>query len=455
MSKYDPNDFELDDILRQVDSVINDEPQDQDEWYDEEDIPDDEEEFDLNDYAPSDAQDDSQIFYQNYSNGYGSQVRNYRNNYGGQEPPPEPVYEQPSIPAYNADFHQARPRNTKSQAYKAQQRKAPAPRRQECRDYDEPDYPTIDQCPARRPKAPKSRKRRGGCGCGCGTVLVALVAAMVGLYFWLFQAPKSDVSIGDRKSDTATILICGTDADGTRTDTMMLLYLSGSEKKVGLMSLPRDTYTITSAGNPAKLNSAYGRNGTGEEGMEGLLDYVQDIIGYRPDGYILMDFTLVPQVVDTMGGVEIEVPQDMDVEGTSISAGFQQLNGEQVLAMLRFRSGYATADLGRIQVQRQVLKACLDQWLTLDHVGEAGTVLNLVENGSLSSLNTRNYLWIAKTLLFNISSGFTTETLPGYADYIGGASYYILNAGDVADLINESFNPYEVTITTSDLNIAG
>lgn len=54
------------------------------------------------------------------------------------------------------------------------------------------------------------------------------------------------------------------------------------------MSLPRDTLTHTSSGSDAKLNSAYGRNDGGQEGMEALLDYVSDIIGYRPDGYMLI-----------------------------------------------------------------------------------------------------------------------------------------------------------------------
>ena len=70
-------------------------------------------------------------------------------------------------------------------------------------------------------------------------------------------------------------------------------------------------------------------------------------------------------------------------------------------------------------------------------------------------MSTRNYLWIGKTMLKCLSGGIATETLPGYADYIGDGSYYILDRQGVADMINESFNPYHVTIHTEDLNIAG
>ncbi len=79
---------------------------------------------------------------------------------------------------------------------------------------------------------------------------------------------------------------------------MMLLYLNAQEQAVTLVSLPRDTLTHTASGNDAKLNSAYGRNNGGEEGMEALLDYVADIIGYRPDGYMLITLDAFVDIVD-------------------------------------------------------------------------------------------------------------------------------------------------------------
>ena len=298
----------------------------------------------------------------------------------------------------------------------------------------------------------KSRKRRG-CGCGCLTWLLAiLLAGCLGLFFFL-QPPKAEEAIGPRKRDTATILVCGTDADGMRTDTMMLLYLSGSESRVGMLSLPRDSYTITAYGKTAKLNSAYGRNDGGEEGMEVLMDYVQRIIGYRPDGYILLDFTLVPKIVDIMGGVDVDVPMDMEVEGTYLTPGYQHLSGQEVLAILRFRSGYATADLGRVEMQRTVLKACMKQWLTPAHIGGAVEALKILESGSLSTLNTSHYIWMAKAMVLGMGN-LHSDTLPGTAEYRDGVSYYILNRSKIAELINESYNPYRITIEESDLNIA-
>ena len=306
----------------------------------------------------------------------------------------------------------------------------------------------------------KRHKKGGCCGCGCATALLAAIALTVAAVLFVgsfFEMPVSEDSIGQRKEKTATILLCGTDKDGTRTDTMMLLYLDGAENRVGLLSLPRDTLTRTSEGKRAKLNSAYGRNGCGEEGMEWTLNYVQDIIGYRPDGYILVDMELVPKIVDLMGGVNVHLDHHIRVETDGVEVyvpkGDQHLDGEEVLATLRYRYGYANADLGRVQVQRMVITECMKQWVNPLKLMKLPAALELIEEESLTDLTAGNFLWIGKTILGSMDH-MTSDTLPGYADMRGGASYFILYPEKVADLINESYNPYTVDIDAGDLDIA-
>ena len=79
-----------------------------------------------------------------------------------------------------------------------------------------------------------------------------------------------------------------------------------------------DGYEETTSGKNAKLNSAFGRNNGKEdpvEGMENLMLYVRDIIGYEPDGYMLISLEGFVKIVDLMGGVEFHVPQDMFFDG--------------------------------------------------------------------------------------------------------------------------------------------
>ena len=306
----------------------------------------------------------------------------------------------------------------------------------------------------------RRRKKGGCCGCGCATALLAAIALMVAAVLFVgsfFEMPVSEDSIGQRKEKTATILLCGTDKDGTRTDTMMLVYLDGAENRVGLLSLPRDTLTRTSEGKRAKLNSAYGRNGCGEEGMEWTLNYIQRIIGYRPDGYILVDMELVPKIVDLMGGVDVHLDHHIRVHTDGVEVyvpkGDQHLNGEEVLATLRYRYGYADADLGRVKVQRMVITECMKQWVSPAKLALLPDALELIQNESLTDLSVGNFLWIGKTILAGMND-MTSDTLPGYADMRGGASYFVLYPDQVAELINESYNPYTVAIDVDDLNIA-
>ena len=330
------------------------------------------------------------------------------------------------------------------------------PRNAEYRDYGE-------KTPSRAARAAgqtrRKSRRKGCCGCGCATVLLAAVALMAAVVLFvssLVQMPVSSDSIGERKEKTCTILLCGTDKDGTRTDTMMLLYLDGAENRVGLLSIPRDTLTRTAEGKRAKLNSAYGRNGCGEEGMEWTMTYIQRIIGYRPDGYILVDMELVPKIVDLMGGVDVHLDHHIrvhtDGEEVYVPAGDQHLNGKEVLATLRYRYGYADADLGRVKVQRMVITECMKQWVSPAKIGLLPDALDLIQEESLTDLSVSNFLWVGKTILTGMDD-MTSDTLPGYADMRGGASYFVLYPDRVAELINESYNPYTVEIDADDLTI--
>ena len=426
---------DLDELLRQVDELVSS-PEPPRPEPDSADLPpafdDDEDDCDYD-------EDGRPIVYQNYSNHYGADVRNYANNFGGEaSAPPEPE-EPPAAPrysAYNSDFRQP------------SRREPPA----------ESPYEPAYEAPGKQKKQKKRKKRRRGCGCGCLPMLLILVLLVGGGLFWawktLFVPPVSQVSIGERKPDAATVLVCGLGYEQRLTDTMMLVYLDGGAREVSLLSLPRDSYTVTGSGQGAKLNSAYMRNGSGPEGMEGLLDYVQNIIGYRPDGYMLVQFDLVTQIVDLMGGLEVEVPMSFELEGEQLEEGLQHLTGSQVLQLLRFREGYAMQDLGRVEVQRQVMKAAMEQWVHPSHIKEAFSALKLVENHSFTNLKTPNFLWMAKTMLGGLGN-FSTNTLPGVPDYVDGVSYYMLDLEETADLVNASYNPYLVQIHAKNLRISG
>lgn len=314
---------------------------------------------------------------------------------------------------------------------------------------------------ARRPEEPKRRtpmreeavnERKKKKHPGAVILLTLVLVLALGFTLLALLLPKRPDATQMKKGNVATILIAGTDKDGTRTDTIMLLYIDKDNEEVNLLSLPRDLLTYVD-GNPMKLNAVYGYGGCGEAGMELLMDEMVDRIGFRPDGYVLFDFEAVEKLIDRMGGIKFDVPCDMDYEDPAqslsihLKEGKQRLNGKEALWVLRYRSGYALADLKRVEVQRDLIHAALDQWCSVWKLPRGVAALFSLKDGTLTNLSTRNFAWAAKAVRSIGLSEMHTATLPGEWN----SPYYYPAPQDGADLLNRYFNPTTKMITAEDV----
>lgn len=285
--------------------------------------------------------------------------------------------------------------------------------------------------------------------------LFIIAAVLAGAFLLLCEQPKAN-SGGSRKPLYSTVLICGTDESGMRTDTMMLASVDAFSGRISLMSLPRDTL-VYAEWNAPKLNVAYGWYGHDEDALDNLLDYVEELIGFRPDGCAVTTLDVFVEAVDLMGGVDFDVPVDMHyIDPTQdlyidIAAGMQHLDGEKAVQLCRFRSGYASADLMRISVQRDFISAAVKQWAKPENVVKIPDLIELAKNNITTDLSARNIMWLAAALLRCGTSDIGTDTLPGYTQTISGTSYYIADAQGIADLVNEKFNPYKKDVKAEKL----
>ena len=228
---------------------------------------------------------------------------------------PEP---QPVIRAYNADYHRAPPRDRAGETQQPHRAREDATQRYYA--VQEPEY-RAPQKPRRKaepqpaayeePETPKKKKPGFGKGLAKFLLVVLLIIALLtGVLFLVAKQPVDANCDLARKRGNSTILLAGTDASGDRTDTIMLLNIDRKAGKLSLMSIPRDT-KVNSTYTPHKINAAYGVNGSGEQGMDALMEYVSECIGFRPDGYMLIDLNVFVELVDLMGGVRFDVPCDM------------------------------------------------------------------------------------------------------------------------------------------------
>lgn len=346
-------------------------------------------------------------------------------------------------------------------------RRSAAPRR----DAQEPpawtQLPDYDQPVREKPEKPRRRKKKHRLLRFIlhvpitlfGLLLLAVLASIL-----LAKMPESDQPIGPRKDGCCTILLCGTDVEGARTDAMLLLYLDRGNQTTRLLSLPRDT--MVNRDNPVpKLNGAYWANGGDkgdvEKGMNMLMDYVKDLVGYRPDAYILLDLRCFSEFVDAMGGVSFDVPMDMYYDDPTqdlhidLKAGLQKLDGEAAMELIRFRSGYSMADLQRVQVQRDFLKAAFEQWKSVLRLPRVSFSVRLLMKNAETDLGYRNFCWIALSLFKGTASTFESDTLPGEPAWVNGGAYYVENREKAAALINEKYNPYNTEIKAADLHPYG
>lgn len=308
--------------------------------------------------------------------------------------------------------------------------------------------------PAEQPK----RKKRHGLRNFLIFLLVLTLALVAVVVFVLPRQPRAELNRDTRRDGVSTILLIGTDQGGARTDTLMLLTADRPGRRLSLVSIPRDTLVNGTYSVP-KINSVYGANNGGAEGIEMLLTRVEQCVGFQPDGYILIRLDAFVDVVDALGGIRFDVPVDMFYNDPSqdlyidLAQGLRTLSGQEAMGLVRFRSGYADADLGRVQVQRQFLSALIDQAVSLKGVVKSPLLLRIFLNSTETDLTAGNFLWLAETALLADRSNIQTATLPGSPRVIGDGAYYVLDPASVAQTVSTYCTPYERDVTTGDLEI--
>lgn len=145
-------------------------------------------------------------------------------------------------------------------------------------------------------------------------------------------------------------------AVGRRTDTMMLLHVPDGDGRPTLVSLPRDSYVPIDGHGSDKLNAAYAYS---DGGPKLLAKTVEKVTGLRIDHYMEIGFGGFVGIVDAIGGVDINVKQDIKdpKAGIDLKKGVQTMDGGTALGYVRTRATGGIPDFERTQRQRQFFSA--------------------------------------------------------------------------------------------------
>ncbi len=169
------------------------------------------------------------------------------------------------------------------------------------------------------------------------------------------------------------------------TDTIMLASINTRNYRLGLFSIPRDLL-VTHNGRTIKINSLYTYGLRDNVGTDYLTDTITTITGEPIHYYILMDFEGFTKIIDTLGGINIDVPHHIkdtrypgpgySYETFEIQPGLQHLDGATALKYARTRHD-SEGDFGRARRQQQVMQAARNKAFSL------GTIVNPMKIGSI------------------------------------------------------------------------
>ena len=182
------------------------------------------------------------------------------------------------------------------------------------------------------------------------------------------------------------------------TDTIIVASYNPQKQEATMMSIPRDTFVgkdKTKATGMNKINALY------QQSPEKLLKAVNDITGLEIENYIMVDTKALKELVNAIGGVTFNVPEDMDYDDESqdlhihLSKGEQLLNGEQAEGLVRFRKNndgtgysaeYGRDDYGRMRTQREFIVAALKQTIKTKNILKIGELLDIANR----NIETKN-----------------------------------------------------------------
>lgn len=269
------------------------------------------------------------------------------------------------------------------------------------------------------------------------------------------EAAEREAAHSARKSGFYTILLSGVDDGNGGSDTNILLAVDTASGYIHGVSIPRDTKASIN-GKTHKINAAYNIGG-----MEKLAETVSTQLGIPVDFTVSVNLKGFVALVDAIGGVEFQVPIDMDYDDPkqdlSIhqSAGLRRLSGEDAIEVVRFRhnndgSGYGgSQDIGRMQTQQEFLKAVAKQTLTLSNVDKVGSFSKIFQSYVKTDLTLGNLAWLGKEAISMGSNAISFSTLPGE----WRSPYIYLDPDETLSLVNQYLNPYQEDRLAEDLGL--
>lgn len=289
-----------------------------------------------------------------------------------------------------------------------------------------------------------------------------------GLSGMLATAVGHDENTKKNLSEIKVLLLgVSTDLDSELTDTIMVASYNPNTQKANLLSIPRDTFTgknKSKAVSSQKINAIYNMTRNPQKTLEA----VNELTGLEIKYYIVVKTEALIKLVDTIGGVEFNVPINMYYTDKTqnlvidLKAGMQKIDGNKAEQLLRFRHNndgtsypaeYGDNDFGRMRTQRDFITETLKQTLKPGNIFKIGQILEIAHKNVETNLEL-SYIkdYIPYAVEFN-TEDLKTAVLPGTTPNMSetnNISIFVADKKATQNLIQSMF--YEDKIESEETN---
>jgi LCP family protein required for cell wall assembly len=228
------------------------------------------------------------------------------------------------------------------------------------------------------------------------------------------------------------MVITGTDTRPeervARSDTLLVARIDPTSQRVQMMSIPRDTRANIPGRGMEKINGAmqYG-------GPALVIKTVKEFTGLPITHYVNLDFSGFKDIVNSVGGVDIFVPEEIDdlqaadnhPSARYIPKGWQTLDGMHALTFVRARHQFADQDFSRMRNQQAFLKALVKKASAIKNPAQLVGLVNAVSKAVDTDLKLADIYALARDFRGMPDANLETITMPGSAKFIDGLSFVV------------------------------
>ncbi|WP_100401576.1 LCP family glycopolymer transferase [Bacillus sp. FJAT-42315] len=241
----------------------------------------------------------------------------------------------------------------------------------------------------------------------------------------LKKSEKREEEVSLKNKDAFTILLLGVDereGDRGRSDTMLLMSVNGEENSVKMLSIPRDTRVkIVGKGTEDKINHAYAFGG-----VDMSAKTVEQFLDVPVDYYVEINMDGFKDLVDAVGGIEVENTFAFTYDGETFPKGMITLTGEEALKYTRMRYEDPQGDFGRQARQRQVIQGILDKGASMTSVLKYNEILGALQKNVQTNLTVDEMMNIQKNYA-SARNNIQQETIEGTNKKMNGVYYYLVS----------------------------